>query len=145
MIGGISFGGSLAKGVRMELAQSVAGEVAGWVFISVLVWALIPVYHQLKPKAISACCWSVPGRTPTDVRFYWNHWAIRLTLAWSLLNVGIITWEHMTGTRAHPLFEVTSVTIFLVVLTYIVREMWQARRRKHQTPGNSTGSGVNST
>ena len=127
------------------MVENVSAEIIAGFIVLGLTWAFLPSLILLKPQVVNKCCRFVPGQTPEDFRFYWNHWAIRLTLAWNLLNVGIITWEHMTGTRAHPLFEVTSVTIFLVVLTYIVREMWQARRRKHQTPGNSTGSGVNST
>lgn len=118
------------------MEENVGAEIIASYIVLGLAWTLLPSALLLKPKLLSIGCKVVPGGTPEDVAFYWNHWAIRLTVALFLLGIGIILWEWRTGTEVSPLIEAARGTILLVLFSYIAVgewrrwRQWLQRRRK---------------
>ena len=116
------------------MVENISAEIiAGGISLG-LCWVFLPSYILLKPKVVDKLCKFVPGKTPDDLVFYWNHWAIRLTLAWFSLGVGTLLWEQTTGGSVHVFFEATVVAMFLVLLTYIGRGKWRQWRQTKLEP-----------
>ena len=116
------------------MVDNVNAEIIAGFIVLGLTWAFLPIYVLLKPKAVDKLCRFVPGQTPDDFFFYWNHWAIRLALA--LIPVGIvkIVWEGVTGGPVSPVVDVAIGAVMFVLLVYFCVEKWQQWREKKAPP-----------
>ena len=107
------------------MVDNVSAEIIAWFIVVCLTWTFLPSAILLKPRMMSVCCRFVPGGTEEDLVFYWNHWAIRLTVALLLTGVGVILWEWRTGTEVSPLIEAARGTLLLILFSYIAVGEWR--------------------
>ena len=108
------------------------GDILVAFLIGFTVCATSPSISNLKPRFIALCAKVVPGGTEADVRFYWNHWLIRLVIVSTGL-AGVLTfWGLLTETDTTPQTEPLMAGVFSLALGYIGwAKLRQWRQSRH--------------
>ena len=110
------------------MVENVSAElIAGMLFI-LGVWWSKPIWWQARPTAKALLCKTVPGGTPDDMWFYWNHWIVRLVVGLAAVGVGIVLWEHQTGGEVALVWQRIGGTILLAGILALCWAKWRQLR-----------------
>ena len=94
-------------------------DILATILIAFTIGATSPLVLRLKPQFIALCAKVVPGGTEADIRFYWNHWLVRLIIV-SVGLAGVLEiWGLLTGTDTTPQTEPLMAGVFSLALGYI--------------------------
>ena len=121
------------------MAENVSAEVIAGFIMMVVSWTFLPSYSMLKSQVVNKLCRFVPGGTPEDFAFYWNHHIIRLTLGFFAACLLVVSWEGITGKEVTAPIETALAIPMLFLLGYmVIGKCRQARAWLHdRRPTNS--------